>query len=579
LDDPNKAFAGGAAGGGTTLRADNRQTQARTANNPTAPFKLNIPRERDGDTAINSFIPDMRLFNKICKFCGDARHKDCRLVEHRTWKTCENACVRCRKKHLPGSYQGVLVPGSYQGVFCTEIITEEQETDWKVFKKYGDLTERGYELLQKCPHPSVFYDERSRRGKNRTLEAFQGFDWNNFSDGINGDGGEEKKETKKTEGGLDYNGGEEREDGDDSGKKADKSDDTAGDDNGRANKDAKSGGEGQSDEKKDTVGDGSAKRKKDPLADFSLREMLDENTKRRKKAPFVKKDKSARSKTRQIVPGGADLTCYRAWMEVGAFFPVLPNVVDEELFPHDYRWYRNQPPNRIGEFEEFKECMRKYEIEIHFVDFLDYTLDKQLHSWVKQLNLKLERWSLLPIKYTKQVCESNFIIESAAKLGSSAKAAEAHVGRGSSVRQNSFECGPIAAGVTYTGYGKWQDLGIHPKDVDFGKCILRPKDEFIDRLVDKKIYDSKAAYGNKCIRGNDLIAIQEIMGEEEEDFVRQPCMKIGQGFEILFRGLVRELKSDETGLTVCLFNNQCHHRPGSHWASLFLVKRERGRGW
>jgi len=161
--------------------------------------------------------------------------------------------------------------------------------------------------------------------------------------------------------------GEEREDGDDSGGKADKSDDTAGDGNGRAKK-------------------------------------------RRRKAEFFKKDKSARSKTRQIVPGGADSrmrihandrandVCLRAWKVVGTFFPVLPNVVDEEFFPYEYRWYKNQPPNQIGEFKEFKECMHKYEIEIHFVDFYDYTLDKQLHSWVKQLNLKLERWSLLPIK-------------------------------------------------------------------------------------------------------------------------------------------------------------------------------------
>ena len=422
------------------MRADNRQTQARTANNPTAPFILNIPRVRDGDMAINSFIPDMSLFNKICKFCGDARHKDYRLVEHRTWKTCENACVRCRKKHRPGSCQGV---------FCTEIITEEQETDWKVFKKYGDLTERGYELLQKCPHPRVFYEER-RRGKIRMLEAFEGFDWNDFSDGINGDGGEEKKETKKTDGGLDYNGGEEREDGDDSGKKADKSDDTAGDDNGRANKDAKSGVKGQSDEKKDTVGDGSAKKKKkDPLTDFNLRVMLDEKTKRKRKAQFVKKDKSARSKTRQIDPGAAararaNDVCYRSWMEVGAFFPVLPNVINENCFPYEYRWDKNQPPVRSGDFKEFEECMDKYEIDIHFVDFLDNTLDKQLKSWVKELNQR----SSLQIKYTSQVCESAFI-KSAAKSGS---LAETHLRRGSSVRQNNLECGPIAAGVTYTGY-------------------------------------------------------------------------------------------------------------------------------
>jgi len=137
----------------------------------------------------------------------------------------------------------------------------------------------------------------------------------------------------------------------------------------------------------------------------------------------------------------------------GAFFPVLPNVVNENCFPLEYRWHKNQPPVRSGDFKEFKECMDKYEIEIHFVDFLDNTLDKQLKSWVKQLNRwSLNRWSLLPIKYTSQVCVSAFI-ESTAKSGSSA---EAHVRWGSSVRQNNLECGPIAAGVTYTGYRQWQ---------------------------------------------------------------------------------------------------------------------------
>jgi len=323
--------------------------------------------------------------------------------------------------------------------------------------------------------------------------------------------------------------GEEREDGDDSGGKADKSDDTAGDGNGRAKK-------------------------------------------RRRKAQFVKKDESARSKTQQIVPDGADLTffgadltCYRAWKVVGEFFPVLPNVVNEECFPYEYRWDKNQPPIRSGDFKEFNECMGNYKIELHFVDFFDNTLDRQLKSWVTALNKK----SLMPIEYTSQVCQSAFIESEAAKSDSSARK---HVQGRRGVRQNSNECGPIAAGVTYTGYRQWQD-GFHPKEIDFGKCILRPKDEFIGRLVDMRIYDSKAAYGQKFISGGEILAIQQIMKEEhEDDQWDNNVMHIGQGFDTFFRKLVRVMKSVDTGPTICLFNSQCHQRPGYHWASLFIVK-------